>query len=246
MDKHRANSFTITGLTGAVALAGGTQAYGAVVQGIAPPSTVLHSTAIHGLDHERWDIDGNGTPDFLIGANTFPAYPQYGLPNADSFGGFAGYNTPTTGNGVASTYLRYAGIFGKVAFATDFAPGTSVGPTTQFKYQNGNYTFLEERQDGVNSGQFSTVGYSGFKFMEADGLHYGFVEFGVVVAGSTNADATCTITYLGSEYETVANTPIVVSAIPEPGSLAALAFGMAGAAGAAISRRRRPEASPAA
>ncbi len=244
MDKHRVDAFTITGLTGAVALAGATQAYGGVVQGIAPASTVLKSTPIHGLDHERWDIDGNGTPDFLLGANTFAAFPQYGVPNANSFGGFAGYNTPATGNGVASTYLTYAGSFGKVAFATNFAPGTSVGPTTQFKYQNGNYTFLEERQNGVNSGQFSTVGYSGFKFMESDGLHYGFVEFSVVLTGSTNTDASCTITYLGSEYETLPNTPIVVSAVPEPGSLAALAFGVAGAAGVAACRRRQTAASP--
>ncbi len=232
----------IKGLTGAVALAGTTQAYGTVVAGMAPASLVLHSTAINGLDHERWDVDGNGTPDLLLGSSTFPATPQYGVPNADSFGGFAGYNTPTTGNGVASTYLRYAGIFSKVAFATNFAPGTSVGPTTQFKYQNGNYTFLEERQDGVNSGQFSTIGYSGFKFMENDGLHYGYAEFNVALTGSTNADASCTITYLGSYYETAAGMPIVVSAVPEPGSLATLAFGVAGAAGMAACRRRKADA----
>ncbi len=248
MDKNTAGSLAIKGLTGAVALAGTTQAYGAVVAGNAPPSTVLHSTAIHGLDHERWDIDGNGTPDLLLGANTFAAFPQYGITAANSFGGFAGYNSTRNTVSQVVGYLKNAGIFGTVAYASNLPLGTTVGPNSSFKYVSGNYNFLEGRRYGVNGGQFGgALGITGFEFLENGALHYGYAEFNVVLTGSTNADASCTITYLGSYYETVAGVPIVVGAVPEPGSLAALAFGVAGAAGVAAYRRRQPDsAQPAA
>ncbi len=247
MDKQTAGSLAIKGLTGAVALAGTTQAYGSVVAGTAPPSTTLHSTAIHTLDHERWDIDGNGTPDLLLGANTFPAFPQYGIPTADSFAGLAGYNSTSNTVSQVVGYIKYAGIFGRVAYATSLSSGATVGPNSAFAYVSGNYNFLGARQDDTAGGQFAnTTGYAGFKFLENGALHYGYAEFNVAVTGSTNTDASCTITYLGSYYETVANTPIAIGAVPEPGSLAALAFGVASAAGLVASRRSKPEANPAA
>ena len=244
MNTHTAGSLAVKGLTGAVALAGATQAYGAVVEGNPPPSEVLHSTPIHTLDHERWDIDGNGTPDLLLGANTFPGYPQYGI-TTNSFGGFAGYNSTADTISQVVGYIKYAGLFGKVAYATSLAPGTTVGPNSAFAYVSGNYNFLGAQQNNVAGGQFAnSTGIAGFKFLEDGQLHYGYAEFNVTVTGSTNTDASCTITYLDSYYETAANTPIVVGAVPEPGSLAALAFGVAGAAGVAASRRRQHQALP--
>ena len=242
MDKHTTGSLAIKGFTGAVALASATQAYGVVVEGNAPPSAVLQSTAIHGLDGERWDIDGNGTPDLLLGANTFPGYPQYGIAPM-SFGGFAGYNSTSSTVSQVVGYFKNAGLFGTVAYATSLATGTTVGPNSAFAYVSGNYNFLGARQNATDGGQFAdTTGIAGFKFLENGALHYGYAEFNVALTGGNGASPTCTITYLDSYYETAANTPIVVGAVPEPGSLAALAFGVAGAAGVAVCRRRQQDA----
>ena len=140
-------------------------------------------------------------------------------------------------------YIKYAGLFGKVAYATSLKPGTTVGPNSAFAYVSGNYNFLGAQQNNVAGGQFAnTTGIAGFKFLEDGQLHYGYAEFNVMVTGSTNTDASCTITYIDSYYETAANTPIIVGAVPEPGSLAALAFGVAGAAGVAACRRRKHQA----
>ena len=242
MDKHKAGSLAVKGWPGAGALAGATQAYGTIVEGVPPPSVVLHSTPIQTLDHERWDIDGNGTPDLLLGANTFPGFPQYGI-TTNSFGGFAGYNSTSHTVSQVVGYIKYAGLFGRVAYATSLSPGTTVGPNSAFAYVSGNYNFLGAQQNNVAGGQFAnTTGIAGFKFLEDGQLHYGYAEFSVTVTGSTNTDASCTITYLDSYYETAANTPIVVGAVPEPGSLAALAFGMAGTAGIVALRRRKQAA----
>ena len=241
MDKHTAGSLAIKGLTGAVALAGTTQAYGTVVAGHPPLSTVITGTgsASSPGGFTSWDIDGDGTLDFTVGATVFRAGGRPPLQQPDSI---------TSVNGVypsemAVGYAGYSPVFGKTIYCSNLAVGTTVGSTSAFTGLNNAYGFLGNRYGTTAKGQFlSTTGFIGFRFLESGALHYGYAEFSSVLTGSTNANASCTITYLGSYYETAANTPIVVGAVPEPGSLAALAFGVAGAVGVAAYRQCRPDA----
>ncbi len=241
MDKHTAGSLAIKGLTGAVALAGATQAYGAIVAGQLPLTTVVTGTgtAGHTGGFTAWDIDGDGTLDFTIGAVVFRAGGQPPLQRPDSI---------TSVNGIspmemAVGYAGYSPVFGKTIYCSDLAAGAVVGSTSAFTGLNNAYGFLGNRYGATTNGQFpNTTGFIGFRFLESGALHYGYAEFSSVLTGSTNADASCTITYLGSYYETAAGMPIVVSAVPEPGSLATLAFGVAGAAGMAACRRRKADA----
>ena len=240
MDKHTAGSLAIRGLTGAVALAGATQAYGAVVAGQAPLTSTITGTAVAKTGgYTSWDIDGDGVTDFTIGATVLRAGGTPPVQQPDSI-------TSVNGAYPSEMAVGYAGVspvFGKTIYCTNLAVGTTVGSTSTFTGLNDAYGFLGNRYGTTAKGQFlNTTGYIGFRFLESGSLHYGYAEFSSVLTGSTNADATCTVTYLGSYYETAANTPIVVGAVPEPGSLAALAFGVAGAAGVAVCRRRKQDA----
>ena len=236
MDKHTAGSSVIKGLAGAVALAGTTQAYGAVVAGNAPLTSTITGTAANRGAYTSWDIDGDGVLDFTVGAAVDRAGGNPPLQQPDSI---------TSVNGVYSSemavgYIRYSPVFGRNIYCSNLAVGTTVGAASTFPALNDVYGFLGNRYGATTNGQFpNTTGYIGFRFVESGQLHYGYAEFSSVLTGSTNADATCTVTYLGSYYETAANTPIIVGAVPEPGSLAALAFGVAGAAGVAACRRRK-------
>ena len=227
----------LRGLTGAVALAGSTQAYGAVVDGNAPLASTITGTATAGTGgYTSWDIDGDGVLDFTIGAAVSRAGGTPPLQQPDAI---------TSVNGVypsemAVGYIRYSPVFGRNIYCSNLAVGTAVGPASAFPGLNDVYGFLGNRYGATTNGQFpSTTGYIGFRFLESGQVHYGYAEFSSVLTGSTNADATCTVTYLGSYYETAANTPIIVGAVPEPGSLAALAFGVAGTAGVMANRRKR-------
>ncbi len=241
MDKNTAGSLAIKGLTGAVALAGTTQAYGTVVAGHLPLATVVTGTgtAGHTGGFTAWDIDGDGVYDFTIGAVVFRAGGQVPLQRPDSITSVNGFYPMEMVVG----YAGYSPVFGKTIYSADLAVGAVVGSTSAFTGLNNAYGVLGNRYGTTTNGQFpNTIGFIGFRFLENGALHYGYAEFSSVLTGSTNADASCTITYLGSYYETVAGVPIVVGAVPEPGSLAALAFGVAGAAGVAAYRRRQPDA----
>ena len=66
MEKHTASSIAIKGLTGAVALAGATQAYGTVVQ-VTPPGNIT-GTGSTGEATVTWDVNSDGMTDFVFGA----------------------------------------------------------------------------------------------------------------------------------------------------------------------------------
>jgi hypothetical protein len=98
---------------------------------------------------------------------------------------------------------------------------------------------LASRYNTKLYGQWKTVtqGFMGFEFTGADSqLHYGYIEIKTSrFVNSTNKGG---IFFLDAFYETNPNTPITIAPVPEPGTLASLAFGAAVIGGAALRRRK--------
>ena len=218
-----------TGLAGAAAIATGSQAYGAVVT-VTPPTPITSTNAIGTPVTEFFDINGDGISDLqlTVGVNT-----AYKAAYGGVSGSYVAYNTFGTVNQV----VGYAGTFGN--YATRLTAGAVVGSTSAFIY--GNYlTILGSRFAGKNYGQFRTRGFLGFEFAAADGEHFGYLNLLSTVAGSGAATLTSSLTFYSAAYESTPNTPITIpGAVPEPSSLAALAFGAAGLAGAVAYRRKK-------
>lgn len=221
--------YATTGLTGAAAIAGGSQAYGAVVT-VAPPANITSTNAIGTPITEFFDLNSDGVSDLqlTVGVNT-----SYQSAYAGVSGSYVAYNT----FGKVNQVIGYAGTFGN--YATRLAAGATVGPTSAFIY--GNYlTILGSRFAGTNYGQFRTRGFLGFEFAAADGEHFGYLNLLATVTGSTAADLSSKLTFFSAAYESTPNTPITIpGAVPEPSSLAALAFAGVGLAGAVAYRRKK-------
>ena len=210
-------------------IAGGSQAYGAVVSVAVPPNITSNSTAGSPIT-DFWDVNGDGVSDFQL---TVGFNATYQAAYGGVSGSYVAYNTFGTTNQV----VGYAGSFGN--YATRLLNGQAISASSAFIY--GNYlTILGSRFSGKNYGQFRTRGFLGFEFMAADGLHYGYLNLVSAVAGSTAANLSSSLTFYSAAYETMPNTAITIpSAVPEPSSLAALAFAGAGLAGAAAYRRKK-------
>lgn len=206
-----------SGLVGALAIAGGTSAYGAVINSTPPPD--LTNTP-GGLDtFADWDVNGDGTLDFTFQNR----YPNSGTQvnwqlNFDPVG---------AGNGV----VGYVGPF--VNYADALSLGTLIGPASTF--QTSYQVVLGSNYGGTLYGGFAvqvppgTNAYAGFEFNAADGLHYGWLFLNV------NAGI---IDFTGAAYEGLAGVPIAAGAVPEPGTMAMLALGAVGVLGAVAKRRR--------
>ncbi|MBE7211099.1 MAG: PEP-CTERM sorting domain-containing protein [Gluconacetobacter diazotrophicus] len=228
------------GLAGAVALAGGSQAYGAVVS-VTPPANFIPTSGVSS-QQIPWDVDGNGTADFEF---TF----DQASTNGNWEAGFYGYG----GVGIAAPVGYASASFATITYATRLSAGATISSTSAFaQTPTGTKYFyptvLGSRYGTKFYGQFTNHtggaairGFIGFEFTAADGqLHYGDIE----IATSRYRSATNPggITFYSAAYNTTAGAPITISAVPEPTSLAALAFGAAGAAGAAWRRKRKAQA----
>ena len=76
-----------------------------------------------------------------------------------------------------------------------------------------------------------TQRYAGFRFVDNVGAtHYGWILLSVS-AGS--------IDFVSAAYQATANTAILAGAVPEPGTMAALALGAVSVLGAVVRRRRQ-------
>ena len=220
-----------TGLAGAVAIASGSQAYGAVVSVTVPPNLASNQNATPETDF--WDVNGDGVPDFQLTAGVNTAYQA-------AYAGVSGAYQATTAFGTSNKVVGYTGSFGY--YATRLAGGTTINSSSAF-VQGTYLTVLASRFAGVNYGQFRTKGFLGFEFMAADGLHFGYLQLQAPVAGKSASTLSASLNFFTAAYETTPNTAITIpAAVPEPTSLAALAFGGAGALGAAALRRRKAAA----
>jgi hypothetical protein len=210
----------VTGLAGAAALAGATQAYGTPTPFTLPPDFIPSSNTTSPSHKIFVDVDGNGTNDLEFGFFQSPSAPN------EFFTGIYVLD----GTAVAYPYATYR-----------LSPGDTVGPASYFFQNPGFFTFIALRYNGNYYYQFAPPdqrGFVGFSFLGADSLtHYGYIELQsdpFQSAGSPGG-----LRFFGGSYETTANTAIVI--VPEPGSLAFLAFGAAALVGFGVARRKKAQ-----
>ncbi len=238
---------TSGGLLGAMAIAGGTTAYGDVLATRVTNSVTnprLLSPTPTGVPADltnvpggattmvNWDVNSDGIIDFTF-TNRYPN-------TATGSGVVWQMNmNPATGTAATNGVLGYNGPFVRYAFALQanapigpggaFSTVTQVVLGSQYRYNGTPYFYGGFAAGGPNgSVPPGTNAYAGFRFQAADGTHYGWVRLNV------NAGI---IDFSSAAWETSPNTQILAG-VPEPGTMAMMAMGAAALVGAAIKRRR--------
>jgi hypothetical protein len=226
------------GLAGAIAIASGTSAYGAVV--VVNPPADLTNTAGGANTTTTWDVNSDGTADFLFNNR---------YPNTTSGFGVVwqqNMNPATAALATTNGVVSYLGPFVRYAFA--LAAGVNVGPTntnfstvtqvvlgSQYLYGSVPYYYGGFAAGGPNGSVTpGTFAFVGFRFNAVDGTHFGYLRL-AVNAGIIDFD---NVGAMRAAYESTPNTAILTGAVPEPGTMALLALGAAGVVGAVVKRRR--------
>lgn len=216
---------------GALAIAGGSSAYGDIVLLTPPPNVnVPPGTATFS---QNWDVNSDGIMDFTINfrfPNTGSGSGVIWQANLNPFAGTAATNGVVSYQG---PFIRYAFALGNGTIINAASPfSTSTQITLGSRYLSGGVPmFYGGFAAGGPNGSVppGTFAFAGFRFTAADGTHFGWINL-AVDAG--------TITFVSAAFESIAGTAITAGAIPEPSTLAMLALGAAGVFGTAIKRRR--------
>lgn len=228
--KQSAKAITFTGLVGAAALAGASQSYGAIVT-VTPPASIPGSATNSGA-RIYYDVD-TGTTSIT---QTSGSDLEFLYENTVLSGGGSLFETDIKGlnGGSAAAYLFSSA---NIAYAYNIPFGAKIGTGGNYAFgQSTKYlTFmtLNYHGDTYNS-QLPENGnyFVGFQFKASDGLlHDGWVE----LDSETYTDAANPggLLFLGLAYNTTPDSQggtILAgqtAAVPEPGTLAALALGAA-------------------
>lgn len=225
-------------LMGALAIAGGTTAYGQIIS-VATPADFVVAPGTVNAPPANWDVNGDAVNDFTF---------SYRYNNVATGSGviWQANMSPFAGSAATNGLISYAGPFVQYAFARTL--GSNVGAGEAFSTTTSVTLGSRYRSGGVPSyyGGFAangrtpgtiangavapgTLAYVGFRFNDFDGTHYGWILLSV---GPGSID------FVSAAYQSMPNTPIAAGAIPEPGTLGLLALGAVGVVGAAIKRRR--------
>ncbi len=202
----------LKGLAGAAALAAGSQAYGQVTP-VATPADLANlgeGTANPGpgqFDPVAWDVNGDAVDDF-----------GFNFRNIDDavFTWQANIYALNAGNGADG----YIGFF--LDYANNLPAGTTIDGGLNFVDALAGNVALGSEYLGLPYGGFGSVdstvrGFVGFRFLASGNTHYGWVEI------ETGEDFG--LSFLGAAYNATPDAPIAAGEIPEPSTLAALAFG---------------------
>jgi hypothetical protein len=226
MKQPRSLRKVTTGFAGAAALAAASQAYGAVVT-VTPPANIIgHAPAASDSGTRvNFDIDGNGTRDLSILYRNLTEPSGYLL---------LAYVYATTGSVVGAA-------IGTQAYAYNLGAGYTIGPSSKFYQVAGYFGHIVTNYNGTDYG-FGTTGvheYIGFSFMQGSTLEYAYIQLEVdPYVSPANPGG---IQFFSIAYDN-SGAPIITGAVPEPSTLAALAFGAAGLAGLGLKRRNRASA----
>ena len=221
----------ITGLAGAAALAGASQAYAGVDTVTPPPNIVGNNPSNTSSTPTRRYIDldtGTSSSTNFAGADLELAYRSF-----------------TTGTYVIQQSFVFslsgqtaslAGMYGSYAYklkSGDAIPGTN--PFSQ------SATYLTMVVTHVNATDYGfwylgDRGFIGFNFVDKNGtLDYGYIE--IETDAYQSAANPGGLKFFSLAYDNT-GAPITAGAVPEPSTLAALAFGGFGLAAAAMRKRR--------
>ena len=240
--KQTANTLTYGGLVGAVALAGASQAYGTIVS-VTPPTNIAGVAANTAAStKEFWDIDTGTTSATKTAASDI----EFGYLNSSTYNeSFTGIYVLNTGKSLA--YYASNGTH----YAYGLAQGAKIGTGSAYTFTQSttSFTIMSLTYAGTAYAiqKPNYVEYVGFDFKAADGLiHDGWIELESVSSDGTVIDGG--LKFIAAAYNSVPeasggyiNAGLLTggSAVPEPGTLSALALGAAGLAGVGLKRRRR-------
>ena len=199
----------VGGVAGAMAIAAGTDAYGAVVSINLPANIAGYNGTPVPFTQRSVDIDGNGTTDILF---------DYSAQSSSVGGTFIHDVTGIDGYGPGPSY------------ANNLAVGTLINASDVTATPNADVT-LTSTYGQVGAFYTNHTGFIGFSFVDSNSAeHFGYFQ---VTTGQTAG-----LQFLSGAYQTTPNAAIVAGAtsVPEPGSLAALAVG---ATAVVVRRRHR-------
>ena len=241
-------NIVLNGLAGATALAGATQSYGAVVNVTLPANITGTAPSAAGTTIARSvDLNGDGTRDLYFGYRDVSesgggalllSYIYVGT--AASVGKTVGYYIPTSTS--------------NQTYAFSLQKGYTVSSSSLFYQTSGYLSHLVTNYKGTNYGFTAYLGKAGvaesvgFEFTAVDGqTDFGYVQLETdPYVSAANPGG---IKFLGLAYDNsgaaITIPAIPAAAVPEPGSLAALALGAAGCAGLGLKRRQRAAAAKA-
>ena len=238
--KQSAHTLTYGGLVGAVALAGASQAYGTIIN-VAPPTSITGSAGNAGT-RVYWDIDTGTTTAAKTAASDFQFL--YVNNSAGVFEtGISGYN-----GSEAAAYLITSA---NVAYAYNLPAGQQIGTGSgvAFGQSTKYFTVLNITYNGQTYNSQMQAGspyFVGFEFKATDGLlHDGWIE--LESDYYTSPASPGGLKFIAAAYNSVADSAggtiaagqMGTNAIPEPGTLAALAVGAAALSGVGLKRRRK-------
>lgn len=227
----RGTNRTLTGLASAAAIAGASQAYGAVVV-VTPPANIPGRAPAASDAGTRVNIDLNndGRVDLsLLYRNLLFNDTNFTLTYIVA--GTSSVPGSTVGTAISGQSYAYS-----------LAQGTTVGPSSPFYQKTGYFTHLVTNYNGTDYGAGSLRGmagvpeYIGFKFLTTGGqTDYGYIQVETDLYHSASDPGG--LKFLKLAYEN-SGAPIAVGAVPEPGTLTSLAMGAVAFAGVALKRRR--------
>lgn len=219
------------GLIGAVAMAGGSSAYGDVVV-VAPPRNLISISATE--DSVFFDFNLDGIDDV-----------EFTFRQPDTTGGleFQGNLFASPGN---FTFGTPATLIPGGFYAHRFSLGDTISgvppsnPPGTVLVAGPAQAVLASRFNGTTYGEFAppnSRGFVGIQFTDgANDMFFGYIELQITRSADGSDPG---IEFFSAAYDNTPGTSIAAGAIPEPGTLALLAFGGAGVLAAHLRRRRR-------